>query len=219
VNLSFGDDIVVAPIAAPIDSTNMLARQRIWIPPGEWIEWYTGSVLRGPAVVERTFALDEIPVYVRAGAIIPLQVPAKSSMASPRDPCILAVFPMDTGSTLLYEDAGNSLGYQRGEYATTLIRHSRTGDGNVHVRIEPREGSYPGMRATSRYEIRLELSWPPSRVTVNSESVPHRKNEGEAGWRYDGDNTRVVITTDVQSSSVGRGRGGRVSCEQYRRLA
>jgi hypothetical protein len=110
---------------------------------------------------------------------------------------------MDTGSTLLYEDAGNSLGYQRGEYATTLIRHSRTGDGTVHVRIEPREGAYPGMRATSRYEIRLELSWPPSRVTVNSESVPHRKNEGEAGWRYDGDNTRVVITTDVQNSSAG----------------
>ena len=69
----FGDDMLVAPITAPLASNNDLAAKSIWLPPGTWIEWFTGAVLKGPAKVERSFGLDEIPVYVKAGAIIPMQ--------------------------------------------------------------------------------------------------------------------------------------------------
>jgi alpha-glucosidase len=191
----FGDRMLVAPIATPVDSVSMLAAQRLWIPPGDWVEWFTGSVLKGPALVERAFALDEIPVYVRAGSIIPMQAPAKSSAARPMDPCVVSVFPGDTGSYALYEDAGNSLGYQRGEYATTLIRHFSTPEGAVTVRIDPTRGSYPGMPRDCRYVVRLECSWPLSSLTINGKPVPHVKGEGETGWRYDGNTAAVVITT------------------------
>lgn len=196
----FGDKMLVAPIATPVDSINMLAAQRLWIPPGDWIEWFTGSMVKGPAIVERTFALDEIPVYVRSGSIIPMQAPAKSSGAHPMDPCMLSVFPGDTGSYALYEDAGNSLGYQRGESATTVIRHSTTPEGALMVRIDPTRGSYPGMPRDCRYVIRLECSWPPSSVTINGKPVPQVRGEGETGWRYDGNTAAVVITTPKQKS-------------------
>jgi len=63
--------MIVAPIATPVGDDTRLARKNVWLPPGTWIEWFTGTQLQGPAKLERTFALDEIPVYVKAGAIIP----------------------------------------------------------------------------------------------------------------------------------------------------
>ena len=125
----FGDDILVAPITAPADEKSLLARKSIWRPPGEWIEWFTGARLRGSAHVERSFALDEIPVYVKAGAIIPMQPKMNHTGEKPVDPLILNVFPGETGSTWVYEDAGNSLGYKRSEYSWTSVRQSHLGDG------------------------------------------------------------------------------------------
>jgi alpha-glucosidase len=196
----FGDNMIVAPVAAPVDTASMLAVQKVWLPPGTWIEYFTGSVLKGPAVLERQFALEEIPLYVRSGSIIPMQRPAKSSIARPMDPCVLSVFPGDTGSYALYEDAGNSLGYQRGEFATTMMRQSWTPDGQMKIRIDPARGSYPGMPRECRYEIRLECSWPPASVAINGKPVGRVADEGETGWRYDGDATAVVITTPRQKS-------------------
>jgi len=65
----FGDNLLVAPITAPVSPDSLLASKTIWLPEGTWIEWPTGARLQGPARLVRTFALDEIPVYVKAGSI------------------------------------------------------------------------------------------------------------------------------------------------------
>ena len=65
----FGDDILVAPITAP--GKDGYATLKVWLPEGDWYEWQTGTMLAGGRVVERTFALDEYPVYVKAGAVLP----------------------------------------------------------------------------------------------------------------------------------------------------
>ncbi|MFZ0821824.1 MAG: TIM-barrel domain-containing protein [Candidatus Acidiferrales bacterium] len=75
----FGGSMIVAPIASPLDPISQLAKRSIWIPPGEWIEWPTGARLHGPATLDRSFRLDEIPVYVRPGAIIPMQSATESA--------------------------------------------------------------------------------------------------------------------------------------------
>ena len=66
----FGDDILVAPVTAP--GKEGYATVKVWLPEGKWYEWQTGTMLDGGRTVERTFALDEYPVYVRAGAILPM---------------------------------------------------------------------------------------------------------------------------------------------------
>ncbi|NOZ62133.1 MAG: alpha-glucosidase, partial [Calditrichaeota bacterium] len=106
----FGDDLLVAPITEPLDSMSMLITKKIWLPPGEWIEWFTGNILQGGKVIERSFALDEIPVYAKAGAIIPMQPKMRYSNEKPVDPLILTIFPGEKGETQVYEDAGNTLG-------------------------------------------------------------------------------------------------------------
>ena len=69
----FGDDMIVAPVAVPVDSSSLLAEKEVWLPAGNWIEWFTGRRLAGPGIFVRHFAEDEIPVYVRDGAIIPME--------------------------------------------------------------------------------------------------------------------------------------------------
>jgi alpha-glucosidase (family GH31 glycosyl hydrolase) len=118
----FGDDMLVAPVATPLDPDSMSAAKSVWLPEGEWIEWSTGVRLRGGKVERRSFALDEIPVYVKAGAIIPMQPPMDHVGGAPVDPLILTVFPGGRGAARVYEDQGNSMGYQRGEYAVTRVR-------------------------------------------------------------------------------------------------
>lgn len=176
----FGNDMLVAPVTTPLSGDTQLAKKTVWLPPGTWIEWFTGAVLQGPAKVERTFALDEIPVYVKAGAVIPMAPKMRSTSEKPLDPLIVTVFPGASGETRLYEDAGNSPGYASSEFAWTTIRQSN----QQTVEILPVEGSYPSMPQKRGYEIRLVNTLPPS-----SSNFP---------WHYDGTTLTTIISVPPQ---------------------
>ncbi len=90
--------LLVAPIVAPRSKETGLATRSVWLPAGSWVEWSTGRVFDGPRTVERSFAIDEIPVYVKAGSIIPMQHPVERAGAHPAaDPLVLEVFPAGWG--------------------------------------------------------------------------------------------------------------------------
>lgn len=188
----FGDKMIVAPIAAPISPDSMLVAKKIWLPEGEWYEWFTGTRVRGPAVVNRHFALDEIPVYVKAGAIIPMQ--SQNTLEKPIDHLILTIFPGDSGSVRIYEDEGNSLGYQRGEFARMTVRQFKLKDGSTKVEILPIEGQYPGIPTERTYEVRFLGMLPPEEVLVNGRDIPYSPDATASGWRYDGGELMAVIS-------------------------
>ena len=189
----FGEDLVVSPVVTPLDSSSALARVGLWLPPGDWVEWSTGARLSGPRVVDRSFALDELPVYVRAGAILPEQPRMERSGERPVDPLILDVFPGDSGSARIYEDAGDSLGYREGAYTFTPVLERRTG-ATVALTIAPVEGSFPGMLRERAYEVRLRGTWPPARVIWQGAEVPYRADGSAPGWRYDGDRLTTIVS-------------------------
>ena len=181
----FGDSLLVAPVTAPLASESELAAKSIWLPPGEWIEVFTGTRLKGPAKLERKYALDDIPVFIKAGAIIPRQDNMAYSNQKPVDPLILLVEPGANGTTRMYEDAGNTLGYKKNECAWTEVRQTRTSN-TVKIEIMPVSGSYPGMLKERTYHIALTEAWPPRSVTVNGHV---------AKWTYNGDSVAVNIVT------------------------
>lgn len=191
---TFGDDMIVSPVVTELDKTTQLATKVIWIPEGEWIEWSSGAHLKGPAKVERSYALNEIPVFVRAGAVIPMAPKMEYSEQKPVDPLILTVMPGPSGETRVYADQGNSLGYKSNEFSWTAVKQSRQSD-TVTVEVSPVEGGYPGMPQERAYEFRLFGVFPPKRVTVNGQELKFTREEGAVGWRYDGNRTTVVITT------------------------
>ena len=189
----FGNDMIVAPIVTPVDAESHVATRRVWLPPGEWIEWSTGALLSGPVIMDRQFALEETPVYLRAGSIIPMQPDMTYTGEKPVDPLILNVFPGADGATGVYEDEGNSLGYQRGEYALTAVKSHVARDGSIVVLIGPRGGAYAGMAESRSYEIRCALTWPPASVECNGVMLPWLSALDSTGWSYDGDHMTVVI--------------------------
>ena len=180
----FGNDILAAPITSPIDSVTHFASKEIWLPEGEWFEWYTGTIQKGPAVINRSFSLDEIPIYVKAGAIIPMQL-SEGPLDKSVNPLVLSVFPGDSGSVKIYEDDGNSLGYKNGEFSLTNVVHHKEKNGNQLIEIFPVEGYYKGMLEKRSYKIILNGVLPPQKIVCNGK---------ELEWKYDG----TMLTTSLQ---------------------
>jgi alpha-glucosidase len=192
----FGSNMIVDPVVTPVDPATGLARQSVWLPAGEWVEWQSGTHFHGPVEVKRNFSIRQIPVYVRAGAIVPEAPPMQYTTQKPLDPLIVNVFPLADGASssyLLYEDAGDSRAYEQGEFARTELLSSENG-GELTVEIAAAKGTYKGMRSSRGYEVRLPGDWPPEAVTVNGNAVTYVPEEGKAGWRYEGNTLTTIIT-------------------------
>ena len=161
----FGDDVMVAPVTAP--AKDGYAQVRVWLPEGEWYEWHTGALLQGNRVVERSFAIDEYPIYVKAGAILPLYLENVMNLNGNDEEIAVTVFPggNDTSAFSLYEDNGNDKNYAS-EYAVTKLTTTRSGNEQTVV-IGKREGSYKEMPPARAFKVKVLSSLIPLSVTVN----------------------------------------------------
>jgi alpha-glucosidase len=138
-----GDDILVAPIVKP-DVT----RRLVYLPAGSWYDYWTNKKYAGGTMISVEALLEVVPMFVRAGAIIPVgplqnYVGEKSS-----DPIKFNIYPDDAGSAsmTLYEDDGLSPAYKTGAFRRTTITARRGTDGFT-VSIGPVQGNYnPGPR-------------------------------------------------------------------------
>jgi alpha-D-xyloside xylohydrolase len=111
----FGQDILVAPVIRPLaDLVAGRGRPRrprfpVYLPPGDWFDLWTGRLERGPAFVEAPAPLAIMPLFVRAGAIIPLAEAAERTPAGPVDPLELAIYPRGRSSSVLIEEEGRTV--------------------------------------------------------------------------------------------------------------
>jgi len=128
----FGRDLLVAPVVA-----RGLTERRIYLPRGHWHDFWTGQKLAGGREIVRPVDLATIPLYVRAGAILPLgpvkqHVDEDSSGATE-----LRIHPGADGRFQLYEDDGETFDYQRGRYRLTEMRWD---DAKRRLTISPATG-------------------------------------------------------------------------------
>jgi alpha-glucosidase len=201
---SFGDQLIAAPVTDTADKVTGLSTEHVWLPKGDWIEWPTGKHFSGPMSLQRSFSIAQIPVYVKAGAIVPMQPPMLHTGEKPVDPLIVDVWPLTSGASSsysVYEDSGASVDYQRGVFAHTPIKAAQTDD-TLRVEIGPVEGAYPGMLKTRGYELRLPADWPPVSVTVNGKALIPVKPGEPGGWRYEGNTLTTIIPVPPQSSAA-----------------
>ena len=190
----FGDDILVAPVTAP--GKEGYATVKVWLPEGKWYEWQTGTMLDGGRTVERTFALDEYPVYVRAGAILPMYGDTVKNLNANDEEILLTLFPGGSGEFSLYEDNGDDKRYAA-EFARTHLKSVR--DGNLlTVTVGKRTGDYRGMPAERKFSVKVLASAAPASVTVDG---------AKADWTYLGEEFALVVEiprTDCAAEKVVR---------------
>ena len=133
----YGPDVLVAPVATPGNVTT----QRVWFPPGRWTDYFTGATFDGPATRTLTVPLDRMPVFVKAGGIIPEQAPMDHVGADPGAPLTLRVYAGAAAAFSLYQDAGSGTGYEKGQYSLTSVGTTPAGAGHQqHRRHRPGAG-------------------------------------------------------------------------------
>ncbi len=191
----FGENLLASPVVAPVNGATALVSQQVWLPQGDWVEWPTGKHLQGPVNSTRNFSIRQIPIYVRAGAILPMAPPMEWSGQKPVDPLIVTVFPLADGaksSYMLYQDAGDTRAYQQDQAERTPLSAEEKGS-DLTVTIGPETGTYPGMEEQRAYELKLPADWPPVSVTANGEPIAYHSHEGAPGWRFEGNTLTTVI--------------------------
>ncbi len=203
----YGDQLIAAPMVFPAEREDGLAATDVWLPAGEWIDFQTHELYSGvrPRWVRVLGDLNRIPMFMKAGAILPLapafQGPYAEGMASgnlahqPRDRLILSVFPGKHGAFRFYEDDGESESYRRGEFEWTQFSMSMPDKNTWQVSAAPLEGHCPALPAARSYEVRLEGSARPAALTLDG--APH------AGWTYDADTLTTIIQVPARAKAQG----------------
>ena len=186
----FGDNMLIAPVTEEVNKENGYATVKLWLPEGQWLEYETGEMLQGGKTYERRFTMDEYPVYVKAGSILPYYGKVKN-LSGTDQAVTVRVFPgADKGEFQLYEDNGEDKNYVA-EYATTPLSYTRNGN-KLSVTIGARKGQYKDMPAQRQYYIALPCQKAPVSVSINGKALPQR-GSGEGAFTYDGMNLEASI--------------------------
>jgi alpha-glucosidase len=180
----FGSDFFVAPVVREILDAHGVA-----LPPGEWYDYWTSDRHSSKEQITLHPAIDETPLFVRAGAIVPMQPVIQHTSEKPDGPLELRVYLPSPDTTAdcagsLYQDDGHTLAYQKGEYLRVSYScQSSSGSAKVSSTVE-QTGYRPWWDA-----IQLSifgLAGEPKEVRVGDKPL--------AGWRFDPKSRSVTVT-------------------------
>jgi len=137
-----------AILVNPVTSAGATSRS-VYLPAGTWYDFWTGSTTNGGSKVTADAPLSKIPLYVKAGSIVPMGPNIQYATES-IDPLEIRVYEGQDGSFTLYEDEGDSYNYESGQHAEISFSWS---DASKQLSIGARKGSYTGMPATRTFNI------------------------------------------------------------------
>lgn len=189
----YGPWLMVAPV------TTARARARsVYLPKGEWTDFWTGRVFSGPQTLRAKAPLDRIPLFVREGAILPFAPVMQYIGEKPASPLTLHLYPGPTSSVYeIYDDDGATNAYQRGEFLLTKILVSR--DPELQVQLS-RQGRFTGKSEEQLILVFHNQNQRPSGIFVDDESLAENNGDEPApsGWTYS--TSRKTLTIGLPSS-------------------
>ena len=161
-----GDDFLVAPVYS--DTT---VRNDIYLPKGQWIDYWTGRIYQGGQTIDGYKApLDTLPMFVRAGAVVPMFPEGTMDWKEGKDAgqLDLDVYPSGTSTFTNYEDDGRSQSHAAGQSATQRfdVTAPVTGRGPVTISLGSLNGAYAGKPASRHYGLSVHTDAAPDGVTV-----------------------------------------------------
>jgi len=141
-------------------------RQATLLPAGtDWYDFWTGQRHAGGASTSRPYAIDEFPLFVRAGSIVPLGPVVQYTDEQPGAPYEIRIYPGADARFTLYDDDGETYRYEKGEYATVALVWD---EARRALRIGTREGGYPGMTTQRTLNVRLMPARPGERIQTKT---------------------------------------------------
>lgn len=158
-----GDSLLIAPVCQP-----GAASRQVYLPAREWFDFWSDERLVGPVTLDAAAPLERIPVYVRAGAVLPMWPVMQYTGERQLERITLHVYP-GNGESWLYEDDGHSMQYQAGQYRITRFE-CRQAEGSGLAILCHREGPYVPTYACYEWHIH-GLAAAPSGVLADGQPV------------------------------------------------
>ena len=145
----FGPAFLVAPVTDPVGQDG--ASRRVYLPAGfEWVNFWTGERCAGGREVAAPAPLDTLPLYVRAGSIVPMGPVLQYANENPDAPYEIRVFRGASGGFTIYEDEGDNYNYEKGAHASIPLSWD---DGKEMLTIGERIGGFCGMAREREFRI------------------------------------------------------------------
>ncbi|MDO6430327.1 glycoside hydrolase family 31 protein [Flavitalea sp. BT771] len=207
----FGSSILVRPVTSPMyvkagfdgadsvmmEDFNAIRNVETYLPEGaSWYDFWTGEKFAGGNKISKATPLDIIPVYVKAGSILPLGPQVQYATEKKWDSLGIRIYPGADGDFTLYEDENDNYNYEKGSYSEIAFHWD---DKKRALTIADRKGAFEGMLPERRFVITVApaqgaegqapsktLSYKGKGVTINMERSPTTRQPGlvriDGGW-------------------------------------
>ncbi|MEK9137987.1 MAG: TIM-barrel domain-containing protein, partial [Bacteroidota bacterium] len=200
----WGSAILVSPVVNSGQTS-----KSVYLPAGRWVDFWSDQPYQGGQTVVVPTPLETMPIFIKAGSIIPMQPIMKYSDERPLDTLMLGVYPSMTQPAhfTLYEDDGRTLSYQSGGFAQTEFTEDLSG-GSMTITLHPTQGTYTGRPLRRVYLSEVHgVATAPSTVRKNGVVVPQRFSYGELrqngdGFFYEVASGRLYIHTPTVPESL-----------------
>ncbi|UAY57034.1 glycoside hydrolase family 31 protein [Arachidicoccus terrestris] len=144
----FGSSFLVTPV-----THSGVKKQKVYLPAGtSWIDFWTGEQLNGGRWIQKTVPIDIMPLFVKAGAIIPWGPDVQYANEKKWDDLEIRIYPGADGQFVLYEDENDNYDYEKGAYSEIQLDWN---DKRNTLTISKRNGSFPGMLKHRSFKIVL----------------------------------------------------------------
>jgi len=182
----YGPSFLVAPIyqETRVDEKGNDIRNGIYLPEGEWIDYFTGEKFEGDRVINNfEVPIWKIPVFVKSGAIIPMTNPNNNVSQVRKDHRIYELYPSGNSVFEEYDDDGTTEAYKFNKGVTTRI-YSQEEGGKVKIGIDPSKGEFNGFENVKSTEIRINLTEKPKKVIakVNGKRIKLKEASSLSEW-------------------------------------
>jgi alpha-glucosidase len=187
----FGDDLLVAPVME-----QGKRKQTVYLPRGEWFDYWTGRGYSGPQVVSVDAPLNSIPMFVRGGAIIPTRQLVQYTGEAPINPLTFQVYPEGRSSREYYEDDGLSFNSRKGAF----LRERLTANDQPSVltlSASARQGEYTPPARSMQFAVHHQRTRPHG-VKLDGKALDSVGSKGALsgaarGWFYDEENNILWV--------------------------
>ncbi|HEY0298707.1 MAG TPA: TIM-barrel domain-containing protein [Arachidicoccus sp.] len=186
-----GPSLLVAPVYEAGKT-----RDSTYLPKGDWFDYFTDEKYNGSQWLRYFDApLDKLPVFVKAGAIIPMYPAMNYDGERRADTLTLDIYPSGKSSFNMYEDDGVTRDYQKGKFSRTLIESSVAGDATT-ITINAAKGNYDGIYLKRYYTILVHSNKTPKTVYLNGKRI------STFSFHVNDKYGTIHIQTDALSTSV-----------------
>jgi alpha-glucosidase (family GH31 glycosyl hydrolase) len=180
----WGDDLLVAPV-----TRGGADHWPVYLPAGNWYDFWTSEAFHGPVAIEVAAPLERLPLFVRAGAIIPLGPITQHAKPGVLNELQLLVYPEGQTSSTLYDDDGESNAYLTGSFALTKFECIET-TGEIFLRIALPVGADTIVPPDRRYRFQVYTRQRPRTV----ENVISGERVAMSEWSYFAPFATFVVT-------------------------